>query len=92
MHRFVCLAALAGPLIVMGCASEEQSQIYETQDQVCLNTVANQIGQDAGTLSAVRTGINPAGEAEWEVRTPETNYTCVIDDQLNVVQIIGGSE
>ena len=92
MHRFVCLAALAGPLVVMGCASKEQAQIYETQDQVCLNAVADQIGQSADTLSAVRTGTNPAGEAVWEVRTPEVTYTCTIDDRLNVIGVIGGSE
>jgi uncharacterized protein YcfL len=92
MHRFVCMAALAGPLVVMGCASDEQSQIYETQDQVCLNSVADRIGQSADTLSAVRTGTNPAGEAVWEVRSPGVTYTCTIDDRLNVIDIISGSE
>ena len=40
----------------------------------------------------MRAGTNPAGEAVWEVRTPEVTYTCTIDDQLNVIGVSGGSE
>jgi hypothetical protein len=90
MRRYLALAALAAPLVVVGCTrTPEEAEIARTQDQVCTDTVASQIGQPADTLIGIREGSTPAGEAIFVVRTPEVTYRCTIDDRLNVVNITG---